>query len=56
MHAYVWRLMFNMCVYHSTWYADDAANVVLVGVIALVVVAVCSACANCKLEGSARRV
>ena len=28
----------------------------MVGVIALVVVAVCSACANCKLEGSAWRV
>ena len=50
------RLVFNMYISRGTWYADDAAHVFLVGVIALVVVAVCSACANCKPEGSAWRV
>ena len=45
--------MFNMYVHCGVWYTDDEAHVLLVGVIALVVAAVCSACSNCKLEGNA---
>ena len=38
-----------MYVWHDIWYADDAAHIFLVGVIVLVVVAVCSACANWRV-------
>ena len=38
-------------VFRGIWYADDAGHMFLVGVIELVVVSMCSACANCKLEG-----
>ena len=37
--------MLNTHVHCSIWYADDAMHVFLVGVIALVLVAVCSTCA-----------
>ena len=36
--------MFNAHVQCGIWYADDAAHIVLLGVIALVLV--CGACAN----------
>ena len=38
--------MCNACVAQYLWCADDAAHVLSVGVIALVLVAVCGACAN----------
>ena len=41
--------MFNAHVQCGIWYADDAAHMFLVGVIALVLVAVCSACANWRV-------
>ena len=45
-HACIGRLMFNMHVQRGIWYADDAAHMFLVGVIAPVLIAVCGACAN----------
>ena len=38
------RLMFNAHVQCGIWYADDAAHIVLLGVIALVLVAVRCMC------------
>ena len=40
------RQMFNTHVQRGIWYANDAAHMFLLGVIALVLVVVCSACAN----------
>ena len=40
LQVYAWRLMFNVHVWRSVWYADDAAHIYMVGVIALVLVTV----------------
>ena len=43
-HACMGCLMFNVHVQCGIWYADDAAHMVLLGVIALVLVAVRCIC------------
>ena len=44
--TFMGRLMFITHVQHGICYADDAAHIFLLGVIALVLIAVCGACAS----------